>query len=784
MLLGTLALFVSAADTTVFNGRNRELIVTPPRVEATIAVDGVLDEPVWSQAARLVGFSSYFPTDDRPAADATEVRVWYSPTAVFFGVKAFAKASDVRATLAPRDNLGQDDVVGFFLSTFKDGRQAYYFAVNPLGVQQDGVLTEGGNNAGASQGFFGGISGGRELADPSPDFIYKSKGRVTVDGFEVEIEIPFKSIRFQGKATQDWGIHVERVSRGTGAISTWAPAKRNTGSYLSQGGTLKGLHDLHRGLVLDLTPTVTSSVNGTPGLAGRWDYRGGSPSFGGDVRWGMTSDLTLNGTVRPDFSQVEADAGQVQADPRSAIFFDEKRPFFLEGSELFETPNGLVYTRRVVRPVAASKLTGKVAGTSMAGLLAVDDQGASESGAHNPLFGIFRVQRDVGAQSKLGFLYTGRFDDGTANHVLDVDGRLAIDGRTNLDWQLAASSDRRAGQSTTAPLWRALFSRGGQRFSLRYLFDGISDQFITRSGFIGRTGVANVRLINQVTVNGKPGSLVERASFDFSPYWTWRYQDFVHGRESQDQKYHFNGNFRLKGGWSVSAAYLYEFQAFDPDFYGGHALLRPTASGVPDTVAFPGVKRLHNSDGLVSVDTPVLGGFSAHLFGLWGRDVNFFEWSRADIVWITAGVNWRPTDQLRIDGTYALQRYNRHSDGSLVGQTQIPRVKVEYQLTRSLFVRLVGQYRREIQDSLRDDTRTELPVVIRNRATGQYERAVAARSNTLQADALISFQPTPGTLIFAGYGSTRAEEPLLGAGGLARLSDGFFLKVSYLFRVN
>src|SRR6185436_5246492 len=135
--------------------------------------------------------------------------------------------------------------------------------------------------------------------------------------------------------------------------------------------TLVGLTGLHPGLVLDLNPIVTAHADGAPRESGGWAYDSGRPEVGGNVRWGMTSNLTLTGTVNPDFSQVESDAGQFTFDPRSALFFEEKRPFFLEGIEQFATPHRLIYTRRVAAPVVAAKVTGKASGTTLAVLSAV-----------------------------------------------------------------------------------------------------------------------------------------------------------------------------------------------------------------------------------------------------------------------------------------------------------------------------------------------------------------------------------------------------------------------------
>ncbi|MGH9886534.1 MAG: carbohydrate binding family 9 domain-containing protein, partial [bacterium] len=310
MLLPLLFSLVQAFESTgggVYSGREGQLKVALPRIEASIDIDGHLDEAPWGAAARLTGFSQYAPVDGRAATRETEVLVWYSPSAIHFGIRAQAPPADVRATLANRDKIDADDHVQIFLSPFNDGRQALMFAVNPLGVQADGALVEGTTTTGGS---FEGLSTSRETADLSPDFVFDSKGRLTDTGYEVEIRIPFKSLRYPQAETQDWGIHVVRRVQSLGHEDTWTPARRAAASFLAQGGTLVGLTGLHPGLVLDLNPIVTAHADGAPRASGGWAYDSGRPEVGGNVRWGMTSNLTLTGTVNPDFSQVESDAGQ------------------------------------------------------------------------------------------------------------------------------------------------------------------------------------------------------------------------------------------------------------------------------------------------------------------------------------------------------------------------------------------------------------------------------------------------------------------------------------------
>jgi hypothetical protein len=211
-------------------------------------------------------------------------------------------------------------------------------------------------------------------------------------------------------------------------------------------------------------------------------------------------------------------------------------------------------------------------------------------------------------------------------------------------------------------------------------------------------------------------------------------------------------------------------------------VLKPNASAGFDTIAFSGVGRLDNLDWVVSAGTPQFKRFSADVSFIWGQDENFYEWSSADILFVTLGVTLRPTERLRADLNYQLQRFDRTSDGSRVGQQQIPRLRVEYQIARPMFVRFVGQYVAAERDSLRDDSRTNGPVLLRRGDT--FVRAGATRSNTFRGDVLFSYQPTPGTVFFAGYGSTLDEPEPLRFARLQRRADGFFLKWSYLWRVS
>ncbi|HEY8195957.1 MAG TPA: DUF5916 domain-containing protein [Gemmatimonadales bacterium] len=765
---------------TKYDGRAGKLAVQVPRMEAEPVIDGKLDEEVWGEAAQLTGFSQFSPTDGVPAADSTEVLVWYSPTAILFGIRAFEAHGAVHATLADRDRIASDDHVQILLSTFDDGRQASVFAVNPFGVQSDGALIETGSTSG--NGFNNNVVR-REKPDLSPDFVFESKGRVTEYGYEVEVRIPFKSLRFQPKPEQSWGINILRQVQHSGHEDSWAPAKRASASFLAQSGRLVGLKDLRRGMVLDVTPSLTARSIGTRGVEG-WDYTGGTPELGGTVRWGITNNLTLNGTANPDFSQVESDVQQFAFDPRQEIFFSEKRPFFLDGIELFNTPNLLIYTRRIIQPVGAAKLTGKTFGTDLALLTAVDDRVASATGVDHPVYNLLRVQRDIGSQSRLGLVYTDKIDGDDYNRVAGVDTRLVFGGVYSAQLQLAGSRTRTNGVTVTAPLWQARFAANGRTFGLRYIITGIDEDFRAQSGFISRPGIAHATLNHRVTAYGKRGGLVESLTGDVTLDGTWLYDAFVHGQGVQDKKLHFNTNTTLRGGWQVGGSILVESFGYPEDVYVDYAIELPRSDGSgADTVPFTGTPTIPNLDYVLSLDTPEFSHFSGNVFVLWGRDENFYEWASADIVVANLTLAWRPTDKLRMEGIYQLQSVARRTDGQTVNVQRSPRLKLEYQLSRPIFLRLVGEYTSERQDALIDDTRTGAPILILDAETGIYTHADAFGRRSFRGDFLFSYQPTPGTVLFAGYGSTLRDPTELGQASLRRAEDGFFLKLSYLFQL-
>src|SRR6266571_6267330 len=628
MLLAALVLLHCCDTAPSYSGRARQLDVPIPRFEADATIDGDLADSVWTHAARLTGFSQYSPNDDVPAADSTQVLVWYSATAIYFGIRAFEQHGRPTMTLANRDQIFDDDNVQILLGTFHDGKQALMFAVNPVGVQGDGSIIDGAN---VTAGTFIGALVGREQPDLNPDYVFQSRGRVTEWGYEVEVRIPFKSVRYQSRQPQDWSLNIVRQVKHSGFEDSWFPASRANATFIGQSGTLIGLTGMHRGLVIDLNPEATGKATRGPTSTG-YAYDMGNPQVGGNVRWGLSNSLTLNGTIKPDFSQVESDAGQLGFDPRQTLFFPEKRPFFLEGSEWFQVPQGLIYTRRMVQPVAAVKLTGNASGTDIGFLSAVDGTFASASGSDNPIYNIVRAQRSLGHGSRVGLAYTDRIEGSNYNRVAEFDSRLVFKEIYGLSLQLAGSRTRNGGVTTTAPLWLAQFTIQHRVWGLRSVFAGISDDFRSASGFIGRAGIVHSYVDPSYTTYGKPGAFLQRLTGDIVVDGIWQYQNFTHGRRIQDQKLHFNVNTSLRGGWNVGAGYFVESFGYDSALYARYRLEVPKSGGGLDTIPFVGQPTIGNGEYIIQIGTPQWKHFSGGGFFLQGHDENFFEWASADLL--------------------------------------------------------------------------------------------------------------------------------------------------------
>jgi len=781
MLMHLLLVAALSPDSTLtYDGRANRIHVDVPRIDATANIDGNLDEPAWGRAARLTGFSQYQPVDGRPAEEPTEVLVWYSPDAIYFGIRARETHGNVvRATHANRDNIDSEDQIQILLDTDNARQIAFLFGVNPYGVQQDGTRSAqfagGAGGPSATGGGFRNMNPLEGSVDLNPDYFFESKGRLIEGGYEVEVRIPFKSLRYQDARVQSWGIHVLRRIQHTGFQDTWAPAVRANANFLAQSGSLDGLHDLQRGLVLEATPTLTAHVDRSPTVGNGRDFQR-KADLGGDVRWGIRQNLSLNGTINPDFSQVEADVGQVLLNERFALFYPEKRPFFLDGLELFDSPNQLIYTRQIVAPLGGIKLTGKLGGTNVASMIVGDDRQYSWGGNHSPLFGVSRIRYDYGSSNTLGAVLTTREDGSSFSRVAAGDFRFYHSKLYFAQFQAAGSWTDSLGNRRNGALYQADWDRTGRAWGFHYTLRSLDPGFKAAAGFVNRTGIIETRAFNRLSFYGTQGALVQTYGSFFGVGRIWNNAGAGHGLAEATEQ--ILPSATIRGGWQLSGALTHSYFAFDPSLYSGLTVERSTGTSivVTDTIAFIVPPPEKNEwGGSFRVTTPTYRFFSGTASITESQVPIFREAAPGNSSRIDAALDVRPTTAIRSSLSFSRLTIARKLDGSRFSSETIPRIKVEYQVSPPIFLRLVGQYAARSRSPLED--RNGNPILV----NGVLD--TGSTTNEFSTDWLFSYRPVPGTLVYLGYGSALEEPREFRFQDLRRTRDGFFGKISYLFRL-
>lgn len=414
-----------------------------PAATSKVKIDGVLDEDAWDQALVLELKYEVKPGENIAPPVKTEVLLLYGKSHFYAAFRAYdPDHSAIRARIRDRDNVSGDDWVGISLDTFNDQRRAYSFICNPLGVQADEIASaEGGGEAW--------------------DAIWNSAGRINKQGYVVEMSIPFSSLRFQRKSNnqeQVWGIDAVRsYPRSVRHLISLFPWDRSNNCYMCQAEKLVGFAGATPGKNIELDPTLysifTQERENFP--AGDFVEKEKKLDPGITARWGFTPNLTLSAAVNPDFSNVEADIPQLDINTRFAIYYPEKRPFFLEGASIFNTRFQAVHTRTLADPDWGIKVTGKE-GKNAIGFFSVRDhitnllvpgsQGSrSTSMAMNTQGSVLRYRRDVGKASTLGILVTDREGDDYFNRVAGVDGDLKITPKDRIRFQFLGSQTRYPG---------------------------------------------------------------------------------------------------------------------------------------------------------------------------------------------------------------------------------------------------------------------------------------------------------------------------------------------------
>jgi hypothetical protein len=438
LLLTTTIPIIASAQAPTDDRASRSVPHHIPRVEARIEVDGVLDESEWRRAWVMSLDYEVRPGENTPAPVRTQVFVMHDDSRLFVGFRAYdPDPSAIRAHLADRDQAWADDWVGIVIDTFNDERRDYLFTVNPLGVQMDKIEVESSGS--------------------TPwDGIWKSAAVMTDWGWSAEIEIPFSTLRFQrSTGPQVWGFDAIRgyprnVSHQMGLFAR----DRSNNCYLCQAPKIEGFAGVSPGRNIEIVPTLTATRTDEREDLPEGEMVDGDPDIelGLTARWGITPNLTLSGTVNPDFSQVEADALQLTVNRPFAIFLPELRPFFMEGADYFETPMNVVYTRMMREPEWGLKLTGKE-GAHTIGAQVVDDEitnliiPGSQSSDFTVLeqpntSTVLRYRYDVGNRFTLGGIFTNREGTGYLNRVAGIDGDFRITPRDRIFVQLLGSSTR------------------------------------------------------------------------------------------------------------------------------------------------------------------------------------------------------------------------------------------------------------------------------------------------------------------------------------------------------
>jgi len=521
-----------------------------------------------------------------------------------------------------------------------------------------------------------------------------------------------------------------------------------------------------------VTPTATARLDGSRTVPGKWQYEKGG-ELGADVRWGIRQNLTMSGTWNPDFSQVEADVGQVVLNERFALFYPEKRPFFLDGLELFDTPNQLIYTRSIIAPRGGAKLAGKLGRTNLATMLVADDTLYSWSGGHTPLFAILRARHDLPGSGTAGAVLTTREDGPDHSRLGGVDLRLYHSKLYYVELQAAQSWASRDGEDLKGPLLQAVWDRTGRGWGFHYSLQAVSPEFDAAAGFVNRTGILNAEIFNRLSFYGRPGALVQTWGGFIGFTRIWEYSDPGDGAIEGGE--FISPSATIRGGWQVGGSLGRNFFSYEPSLYAGLTVESGTGSAI-DTLAFEVPEPEQNQwGGSLRVTTPTFRQFTATASITAGRVPIFREAAPGTSVRIDGSVDLRPTAALRATLQISRLALNRRRDGSRSSSETIPRIKVEYQVNRSLFLRMVAQYAAQKQTPLVD--RLGRPILIGG------VRVPSSSTNEFRMDWLFSYRPAPGTLLYLGYGTTMQEPRQFHFGDLSRTADGFFGKVSYVFRM-
>ena len=706
-----------------------------------IEVDGRIGAEEWAGAAAVPVPWEWFPSDNEPAPVATEVLVASDGERLYVAFRADdPRPAEIRAHLSDRDAVLRDDVVGFEIDTFNDRRRAYRFQANPLGVQLDAQVSDVDDSE-----------------DLSWDAIWDSAGRITERGYEVEIAVPFKQLRVpRTAAAQTWGFLAYRdYPRSVVHELKSTRHDRDLDCRVCQFGEIQGLVGLETGYNLEVVPTVTADrTDERPALAGPIDEGDEDVEAGLTARWSVSPNVALHLTVNPDFSQVEADAAQLDVNERFALFFPEKRPFFLAGADFFSTPFAAVFTRTVADPEYGLKLTGKD-GPHAFGVFAAEDRlnnlllpGPEASSFafldDDVTSGVVRYRRDVGRTSTLGFLYAGR--DGASayeNHVYGADGNLrltdsdtlrvqALGSSTEYPRDLALARGQPAG-GFDGVAYRADWTRSTRDWFFRGFHASVDDEFRADSGFMPRVGYRETFGIAERIFWGEPDHWFRQLKLHASAVRLERKT----GGDLIEQ----GGNFEL--------------------LYRGPLQSLVRLGVRPNEEAFQG-ETFDNLRGDLTVQVRPSGDLAFELFLRGGEIIDFVNVRQADFRIVRPLVEFKLGRRVTGSVQHEWQELEVAQGGGRFLTANLSQGRLIYHFNVRTFVRAILQYR---------DVERRLEL---------YEPGVglAADEEELFSQLLFSYKLNPQTVLLAGYSDLYLGDRQV---DLTQASRTFFVKLGYAF---
>lgn len=497
-----------------------------PRTTSEIQIDADLDEEAWEKALLLELLYEVRPGENVPPPVSTEVLLTYDLKNLYAAFRCYdPDPSAIRAHLRDRDTLGGDDWIALIFDTFNDERRSFDFIATALGVQFDQVESQSGE-------------------DPGWDTIWDCASKITDWGYCVEIAIPFSSLRFQRKnGPQIWGFDaVRRYPRDHPYHIGLFPRDRSNNCYLCQAVKIKGFEGASPGRNIEINPTVVAArTDERPDFPqGELEKRDQDAELGVTVRWGVTPNLTFNFAGNPDFSQVEADALQLDINQPFALFYPERRPFFTEGADFFNTLESIVYTRTIRDPSWGFKLTGKEGANTIGSFVVRDDitnlifpgsQGSSSTSLDiGNTSSVFRYKRDFGSRYNAGFMVTDREGQNYFNRVygFDLDFRftptnqiqlLILGSSTRYPDDVVSEFDQPSGTFNDR-LISFEYDRYSRTWSWWGDYEDVGSNFRADLGYFPRVGYRNAEGGFFYTWNAAPSSWwsLFRAGTEFNYY--------------------------------------------------------------------------------------------------------------------------------------------------------------------------------------------------------------------------------------------------------------------------